>query len=121
MSKRSDNYIKSIQELESKIDSIKAEYDEKIKVLENAKKKKISGLNERLKFIKSKLEAEENNEKVKLVKDLPLNELHKLLAQMNDSKASKKEDSDDAVQDALENEVATDLSFERREIGNEQI
>ena len=37
MSKRSDNYIKSIQELESKIDSIKAEYDEKIKVLENAK------------------------------------------------------------------------------------
>lgn len=122
MSKRSENYIKAIQDLEGKIDSIKAEYDAKIKVLEDAKKKKISGLNERLKFIKSKLEAEENNEKVKLVKDLPLNELHKLLAQMNDSKASKKEDSADILLDMrLENEVATDLSFERREIGNEQI
>ena len=122
MSKRSENYTKAIQDLEGKIDSIKAEYDAKIKVLEDAKKKKISGLNERLKFIKSKLEAEENNEKVKLVKDLPLNELHKLLAQMNDSKASKKEDSADILLDMrLENEVATDLSFERREIGNEQI
>ncbi len=121
MSKRSENYTKTIQDLEGKIDSIKAEYDAKIKVLEEAKKKKISGLNERLKFVKSKLEAEENNEKVKLIKDLPLNELHKLLAQMNESKASKKEDSSETVQDTLENEVVTDLSFERREIGNEQI